>query len=100
MSAQPWQARAACRERPELFAVPDPVTGPGGMELREGPKARRARERAAVQVCWECPVWRECREWALRDRGQQETVCGGLTPRQLRQERQRSRGLGVSSVVA
>lgn len=89
VDVQRWQGRAACRRRPELFAVPDSVPGPGGVELREGAKARARRERAAVQVCWECPVWRECREWAVRARDQVDTVCGGLTPKQLRQMRKR-----------
>lgn len=74
-----------CRKSPELFAVPDApdLTAP------ETAKERRVRERAAVRLCSECPVWRQCREWALGDVGQVGTVCGGLTPAQLRVERRR-----------
>ncbi|WP_435111646.1 WhiB family transcriptional regulator [Nocardiopsis synnemataformans] len=91
-----WASRGVCRERPELFAVPDARVSVRGVEIREGPSARIQRERAAVQMCWRCPVWRECREWALQDSGQVETVCGGLTPKQLREERART----VMAVVA
>lgn len=80
-----WQDQAKCRERPDLFAPPDTA-------VREGARARVRREREAVKICWECPVWRQCQQWALEDVGQQHTVCGGLTPRELRRLRRERTG--------
>lgn len=71
-----------CQEEPLLFSAPDPVEF-------ETVEQRKGRERAAVQLCWQCPVWRQCREWALGSVDQVSTVCGGLTPAQLRVERKR-----------
>lgn len=76
-----------CQERPELFSAPDPVVLWRDQEARETPKERAKRERAAIQLCWDCAVWRQCREWALSEPEQVFMVCGGLTPRQLRAAR-------------
>lgn len=73
-----------CQRSPRLFAVPDSVVLWRDEELSERAADRVRRERAAVQLCWECPLMRECREWALGADDQTLTVCGGMTPRELR----------------
>lgn len=85
------QGRTPCQEQPRLFAAPDGAPLWGGMERRETVSERRKRERAAVQLCWGCSVWRECREWAVRSDEQTATVCGGLTPTELKEERRARR---------
>ena len=44
-------------------------------------------EREALSICANCPVWRECREWALHEYSCDEDVVGGLTGNQRRQIR-------------
>lgn len=84
------ESATPCQRQPELFDAPDAGELWPGVELKETSQRRRERERAAVQLCWECPAWRRCREWAIRAEDQVVTVCGGLTPAQLRVERRRA----------
>lgn len=92
--------RTPCVKAPELFAVPDlGPWWPGAPEREETSGQRLRRERAAVQLCWECPVWERCREWALASEDQQDTVCGGMTPRELRKERKERRAAAVGGVI-
>jgi WhiB family transcriptional regulator, redox-sensing transcriptional regulator len=54
-----WRERARCRDvDPELFFQAD----------RERSSVRRRRERRAQEVCAQCPVIRECRDFALNSR--------------------------------
>lgn len=78
-----------CQKDPKLFSAPEPKRLWSDLTAPETAQERRERERAAVQLCWQCPVWRQCREWALGAVDQVSTVCGGLTPAQLRNERKR-----------
>ncbi len=67
-----WRERGACRfEDPELFFP----LGESGLSLRQAEQARA--------VCHRCPVLRECRSWALRNR-EYDGVWGGMTARERR----------------
>ncbi len=64
-----WQLAGACRQvSPEVFFHPEGERG----------SARRSRDSAAKQVCFGCPVIRQCREHALSVR-EPYGVWGGLT---------------------
>jgi len=87
VDAWEWQLHGSCRDAdPELFFHP---------ELERG-AARQHRDAAALAVCAECPVLRQCRNHVLSHR---ETygVWGGLTEDQRdrvwveRQERRKLR---------
>lgn len=72
VDAWEWQLAGSCRDAdPELFFHP---------ELERG-AARQHRDAAALAVCAECPVLRQCREHVL---GHKESygVWGGLTEEQ------------------
>lgn len=73
MMAHPWQHSAACRdEDPELFA-PISYDGPVEQQIAD-----------AKAVCARCPVAAEC----LADAGaDQDTIRGGLTPAERREQR-------------
>ncbi|KAF4406408.1 MULTISPECIES: WhiB family transcriptional regulator [Streptomyces] len=76
-----WRQRAACRDAdPDLF-FPIGTTGPA---LRQ--------EEAAKAVCADCPVARQCLEWAM-EVGQESGVWGGRTESERRQLRRRDRGV-------
>ncbi|WP_337062787.1 WhiB family transcriptional regulator [Kineococcus sp. G2] len=87
VDAWEWQLRGSCRDAdPELFFHP---------ELERG-AARQHRDAAALAVCAECPVLRQCREHVLTHR-EVYGVWGGLTEDQreqvwaARQDRRRLR---------
>ncbi len=64
-----WQLRGRCRNvDPNLFFHPEGERG----------SSRTARDRAAKQVCFACPVRRQCAEHALAVR-EPYGVWGGLT---------------------
>lgn len=63
-----WREDGACKGYPELFY--------NGEDERKG--IRRAKEREAKEVCAECPVLAQCREYAL-ETGEPYGVWGGLT---------------------
>ena len=72
-----WRTLAACRGLdPELFV---PARG-------DSHTARNAQA-----VCATCPVAKQCLEYAI-EVGETEGIWGGLSGRQLRQERQRRAG--------
>ena len=72
-----WTQRAACaHEDPELF-FPLSSTGPA---LRQ--------ELAAKRVCLQCPVIRQCFDWAMRS-GQVHGVWGGTSERERAELRRR-----------
>ena len=56
--ATSWESRAACREGDARGFVP-PMSS-------EAADERRVRESAAKRICADCPVQRECLEYALR----------------------------------
>ena len=73
--ADEWRARAICRDsNPELFF---PV-GTTGLALDQIDAAR--------SVCAECPVTRECLEFAI-ETNQESGVWGGATEEERRQIR-------------
>ena len=70
-----WQRRAACRG-PEsvLFFAPT---------MPEARPEREAREERAKAICRECPVQRECLDYALRIR-EPHGIWGGLNETERR----------------
>lgn len=69
VDAWEWQLLGSCREAdPDLFFHP---------ELERG-AARQHRDAAALAVCAECPVLRQCRQHVLTHR-ENYGVWGGLT---------------------
>ena len=70
-----WESRAACREADARCFVP-PMSG-------ESAGDRRVRESAAKQICADCPVRRECLEYALRVR-EAFGIWGGLNETERR----------------
>jgi WhiB family redox-sensing transcriptional regulator len=66
----------------EMFYLPDRMRGP----------LARQHERRALNVCAQCPVVLECRQWALSV-DDNWAVLGGLTPDQ-RHELRRRRQVG------
>lgn len=72
MTNPEWRDMAACGPGTAgLFHGPD----------REDPRARDAREAAAVAVCGSCPAAGPCLAAALAE-GDRHAVRGGTTPRQ------------------
>jgi WhiB family redox-sensing transcriptional regulator len=70
-----WESRARCRDVEAGCFIPP---------LREEPDVeRRARERAAKQVCAACPVRQECLDYALRMR-EPFGIWGGLNEAERR----------------
>ena len=70
-----WRARAACRDHYELF---DPsYSGQPEHQIKH------PRYRQAVEICRGCPVWHECRLWALHNYEDSTGVIGGLAGSQL-----------------
>ncbi len=53
-----WMNSAACAGKSEMFFAP------GG----ERPETRTRRESAAREICAQCPVLQECRDWARSNR--------------------------------
>ncbi|MGV9255300.1 WhiB family transcriptional regulator [Streptomyces sp. NPDC003697] len=83
--AMDWRERGACRsEDPELFFP----LGDGGLSLRQTEQARA--------VCRRCPVLRECRAFALRNR-ERDGIWGGMTATERRRVLA-SRGAGGPDV--
>ncbi|MEU1736499.1 WhiB family transcriptional regulator [Streptosporangium sp. NPDC020145] len=71
-----WRDRADCQSvDPEIFFPSTDTRGGEGAETRAYAAAR--------QVCARCPVWPECRAYAL-DRDERYGMWGGLTPGQRR----------------
>lgn len=62
-----WANRAACKGLTEMFFG----------ELKEKPRIRQARERAAIAVCKTCPVMLQCRNFARENK--ELGVWGGET---------------------
>ncbi|WP_084963316.1 WhiB family transcriptional regulator [Thermoactinospora rubra] len=80
--ADDWRELAACRDHPD----PDlwfPAIGPGGPDTAQ--RERRAYA-PARRVCRDCPVWRDCLDYALT-RGERWGMYGGLTPRERKSTR-------------
>jgi len=71
-----WELHAACRGTRSVLFVP-----PIGYESKEQEHDRVA---AAKQICAECPVRRECLEYALRV-DEPYGVWGGLSEKERRQ---------------
>ena len=70
-----WESRAVCREADARCFVP-PMSG-------ESADERRGREAAAKRICAECPVQRECLDYALRVR-EPFGIWGGLNETERR----------------
>ncbi|WP_049568704.1 WhiB family transcriptional regulator [Nonomuraea sp. SBT364] len=69
-----WEKRAACRDMPtETFFLIAYST-------------RLPEVKAAKNICRECPVLRDCLDWALRA-GEPDGIWGGLTPSERRRAR-------------
>lgn len=67
-----WTLRAACVGLPPaLFSPEEPLAG-GDFAARQGAVA------AAKAVCFGCPVWRDCLNYAL-DNKVEDGIWGGLT---------------------
>ncbi|CAN5430149.1 WhiB family transcriptional regulator [soil metagenome] len=76
-----WQYDGLCRTlSPNLFFHPD----------RERGSARRRRDENAKQVCFQCPVMRQCRGHALAAR-EPYGVWGGMSEHELRTARMHDR---------
>ena len=73
--AASWESRAICREADARCFVP-PMSG-------ESTDERRVRESAAKRICADCPVRRECLEYALRVR-EPFGIWGGLNETERR----------------
>lgn len=71
-----WELHAACRGTKSVLFVP-PVR-------HESSEQQRIRESAATQICGQCPVRRECLEYALRV-DEPFGVWGGLNEKERRQ---------------
>jgi WhiB family transcriptional regulator, redox-sensing transcriptional regulator len=71
-----WESSAACRGSESVWFVP-----PLG---RESKHERRAREATAKRICADCPVSRECLDYALRV-NEPFGIWGGLTEAERRQ---------------
>ena len=81
VSAQPingdiWHTEAACRGPYHAVFFP-----PSRLERRVD---RRRREQRAKEICSQCSVLDQCREYALEIR-EQHGIWGGLTERERRQ---------------
>lgn len=78
---QPWARRAKCRDHPS----PDlwfPTTDNGGPGYSDN--------RAAIAICDDCPVQRDCLEYAIDH--EEHGVWGGTSERERRRiRRQRAR---------
>lgn len=62
-----WRMKAECRDAdPEIF-FPIGNTGPAARQIEQ-----------AKEICHDCPVECQCRDWAL-DTGQDSGVWGGLS---------------------
>ena len=70
-----WHLKAACRGPESALFFPPPL--PERREEREG------RETRAKEICFACPVQRECLEFALRVR-EPHGIWGGLTEAERR----------------
>jgi WhiB family transcriptional regulator, redox-sensing transcriptional regulator len=70
-----WHLKASCRGPESALFFPPPL--PERREEREG------RETKAKEICHECPVQRECLEFALRVR-EPHGIWGGLTEAERR----------------
>lgn len=69
-----------CLDNPDLW-FPDPETL-NQVELT-------AQNADAADRCLDCPVFLECRRWAIRHAPNQFGVWGGMTPRNRKDERAR-----------
>jgi WhiB family redox-sensing transcriptional regulator len=75
-----WRNKAACLDAdPELF-FPSGSTGAALMQIEQ-----------AKAVCKQCPVMRECRQWAL-ETGQQDGVWGGMSEEERRRVKREAGG--------
>jgi WhiB family transcriptional regulator, redox-sensing transcriptional regulator len=70
-----WRARAACRGPETALFFP-----PTNVERKED---RDAREQRAKAICHECPVQRECRDYAISV-GEMHGIWGGLNEAERR----------------
>lgn len=57
-----WQGQGSCRQYPTDMFYP----------------VKEKQAYPAIQICKECPVWKECANWALAQR-EELGVWGGLT---------------------
>jgi WhiB family redox-sensing transcriptional regulator len=74
--ASSWEVRAACRGAESVSFVA-PLAG-------ESTSQRRNREATARRICSECPVTRECLDYAMRVR-EPFGIWGGLTEAERRE---------------
>lgn len=70
-----WHLRAACRGPHNSIFFP-----PSRMERRPD---KRKREQRAKEICSQCAVQAECRDYAFRI-GEQHGIWGGLTEKERR----------------
>ncbi|RBQ21545.1 WhiB family transcriptional regulator [Spongiactinospora rosea] len=77
-----WQQRGICwgHEDPDLWF-------PSVADFKGYRDAGHAAYSDARVICARCPVWRQCREYAL-EAGEEDGMWGGLTPRERRAIRQ------------
>jgi WhiB family redox-sensing transcriptional regulator len=84
-----WRKDSACRTgSPKVMA----------MFFHEGDtgKERKARERQAKEICWDCPVRAECLDVALATE-EQFGILGGMTERERRDLLKKRRASASSS---
>jgi hypothetical protein len=82
-NGQQWRYRALCHPRhghdPELWFPPQPRPYVTHAEHEETRRARIAQENTAKAICVQCPVRRECLEYADQN-DIREGIYGGMTP--------------------
>ncbi len=71
-----WQDKAACKGPNHAIFFP-----PARLERRTDKRRREAR---AKEICEQCPVLRQCRDYALNI-GEQHGIWGGLTARERKE---------------
>lgn len=71
-----WHLDAACRGPYQAIFFP-----PARSESR---REKRARERRAKEICVQCPVIDECREYSFEIK-EQHGIWGGLTEKERRE---------------
>ncbi len=71
-----WHTEAACRGPYQAIFFP-----PASSERR---RDKRAREARAKEICLQCPVIKQCREYSFEIR-EQHGIWGGLTENERRE---------------
>jgi hypothetical protein len=76
-----WLDHAACLGHWRYFDG----NHPGENSHKNNPRNRPSRRhQAALAICRECPVWWECRTWALHNYEDDSAIIGGMTGPQRR----------------